>query len=168
MNDFALVALYGAAGLWILISFARLHVAWQANQRQTADLRKAVTAAGLKLMGALETVEKLDGEIARATEQAAAAVREQEERRATLARSEPPPSPDIYMTSEYPTSSRDKAWVVEFMRDRDASRARQPADHPPPPPSLFWAPTQNAALDKGRHVAEAHRIYTVQSVRPLL
>lgn len=165
MNDVFLAILYGALVVWICASLARLQAAWEVSQRQTGELRKALTAAGLKLMSELETVEKLEKEIAHVKQSAAVAMQEQKDRHEMLARSAPPPAPEIQVTSEYPTSKQDKAWIVEFMRD---SGAPDQAWEREPPTSLVWARTQSAALDRGRTIIRELKTYSVGSVRPFL
>lgn len=164
MNDILQATLYGALALWIIGGLARLQAAWDASQRQTSELRQALTAAGLTLLRDLETIEKLEAETLRVKDGMQAAIREKAERHQTLARSTRPPPAEINVTSEYPTSQKDKAWIVEFMRDSESPR--QPWERAPPT-SLLWAPTQSAALTRGRQMADTYKTYSVASVRPL-
>jgi hypothetical protein len=164
MNGILQAMLYGALAVWIFWALARLQAAWETSQRQTSELRQALTAAGLRLLGDLETIEKLERETTRVKESAAAAIREQAERHQTVARSTRPPPAEISVTSEYPTSQKDKAWIVEFVRDGDSPR--QPWERAPTT-SLLWAPTQSTAVARGRQMADAYKTFSVASVRPL-
>lgn len=164
MSNVLLATLYGGLTVWIFVGLSRLQAAWELSQRQTSEVRHALTAAGLKLLRDLETIEKLESETNRVKEDAAAAIREQAERHQTVARSTRAAPAEISVTSEYPTSRQDKPWIVEFTRDSESPR--QPWEREPPT-SLLWAPTQAAALARGRQMADAYKTYGVGSVRPL-
>jgi len=157
--------LYGAFTLWAWAALGRLQVAWEKRQRQFGELRHALTASGLTLMKDSDSVRKLEAETARLKDKAATAAREQTERHETVARMTRPPPPEIHVTSEYPPSRDDSAWVADFARDSDEpapSWEREPAT------LLLWAPTQSAALARARQLIRGHRTYRVAGVRPLV
>ncbi|MBV8536574.1 MAG: hypothetical protein JO128_13335 [Alphaproteobacteria bacterium] len=158
------IVLYGSFGLWAFAALGRLQAAWEVSQRRTGELRYALAAVGRRLLRDVETIQKLKDEVERVKESVAADLREQKERHATLAASTPPPSPEIHVTSEYPPSRRDAAWIVEFMRD--SPLPRQPWEREPAT-SLLWAPSQSAALDRARQLTRECRTYIVAGVRPL-
>jgi hypothetical protein len=158
------IVLYGSLALWMFAALGRLQTAWEISQQRTGELRHALAAAGRKLLKDMETVQKLEAEIERLKENVAAEAREQKERRATLAASTPPPPPEIHVMSEYPPSRRDTAWIVDFVRD--SPLPKQPWEREPAT-SLLWAPTQSAALDRGRQLTRDCRTYVVAGVRPL-
>ena len=164
MTDLVVVLLYGTFALWALTALMRVQAAWEVSQRRTSELREALAGAAAKLLRDLDTVRKLESETARIRDAAAAALREQKERHDTLARSTPPSPPEIHVTSEYPPSRRDTAWIVDFVRDTDLPR--QPWEREPMT-SLVWAPTQTAALDRARQMTRTYRRYAVASARPL-
>ena len=150
--------------LWMISALARLQKAWEISQQRTSELRLALTAAGRKLLRDMETMQRLDGEAARIRENAAAAARDQKERQATLARTMPPAPPEIHLTSEYPPTRRDTAWIIEFVRD--SAMPRQPWEREPPT-SLVWAPSQSAAFDRGHQIVRSYKTYSVAGARPL-
>jgi hypothetical protein len=158
------IVLYGTLGLWLLAAMGRLQAAWEISQQRTGELRYALAAAGKRLLRDVETIQKLKNEVERVKESVAAELREQKERHATLAATTPPPPPEIHVTSEYPPSRRDTAWIVEFVRD--SPLPRQPWEREPAT-SLLWAPSQSAALDRGRQLTRECRTYVVAGVRPL-
>ena len=165
MKAFLVVIAYVGGVLWILCALARMQVAADASQRDMSQLRSTLTAAGLKLMSDLETAQKLEDEIKRVRESVAQARREQVDRHAAIARSAPPPSPEVYVTSEYPASRRDTPWIAEFVRDTEVPP--QPGECQPMS-SLIWAGTHATALSRARQIVGEHRTYDVASVRPLM
>ena len=158
------IILYGSFALWLFAALGRLQTAWEISQRRTGELRFALAAAGKKLLKDLETVQKLEAEVERVKESVAAEVHEQKERHATLAASTPPPAPEIHVTSEYPPSRRDAGWIVDFVRD--SPLPKQPWEREPAT-SLLWAPSQSAAIDRGRQLTREFRTYIVAGARPL-
>ncbi|HTP82819.1 MAG TPA: hypothetical protein VMQ11_07740 [Alphaproteobacteria bacterium] len=164
MTAFLSLMAYSVLALWTLVALARLQAAWDTGERQAAELRATLTAAGLKLMADTETIRNLDDRARRAEENVAEAERDQADRHAALARAAPPP-PEIHVTSEYPGFREDTAWVVTFMRD--GKSPPQPWECPPKT-SLVWAPTQSAALARARKLAEGHRAYLIAGVAPLI
>ncbi len=165
MNALLLVTVYTCLVMWLLFAFARLQAAWEGSQRRTGELRQMLAAAGRKLLTDLETVQRLDTEIERVKESTATALREQKDRHEALAKSAPPPPPEVYVPSEYPPSRQDMAWIVDFVRDSDL--APQPWERAPKT-SLVWGRTPSAALDRGRQLTAEHKMYRVENVRPLL
>ena len=158
------VVLYGTFALWLFAALGRLQKAWEISQQRTGELRYALGAAGKKLIKDLETIQKLKAEVERVKASVAADVREQKDRHATLAATTPPPPPEVHVTSEYPPSRRDAAWIVDFMRD--SALPKQPWEREPAT-SLLWAPTQSAAVDRARQLTRDCRTYIVAGVRPL-
>lgn len=165
MNAFLLTILYAGGGIWLLVGLARVHTAWQASQQQTSGLRQVLAAAARKLLGNLETIQKFDDDIKRVESETATALREQSERHEAIARSTPPPPPEIRVVSEYPTSRKDAAWVVKFVRDSELPR--QPWEREPMT-SLIWAPNHVAALARAKQLVEQHKAYGVDGVAPLV
>ncbi len=164
MSTLVDIVLYGSFALWLFAALGRLQTAWEISQQRTSELRYALAAAGKKLLKDLETVQKLKDEVERVKESVAAELREQKDRHATLAASTPPPPPEIHVTSEYPPSRRDAAWIVDFVRD--SPLPQQPWEREPPT-SLLWAPSQSAALDRARQLTRDCRTYSVAGARPL-
>jgi len=165
LNTILLVMLYAGLTVWLLSALARLQGDWEISQRRTSEVRLTLAAAGQKLLSGIETIQKLDDEIKRVEDNAEAAMRGQKGRHQLLAKSPPPPSPEIQVTSEFPPSRKDKAWIVDFVRD---------SEFPPEPwesapmTSLVWARDDAAALVRARQLTSEHKTYSVQSIRSFL
>jgi len=165
LNTGLLVMLYAGLAVWSLSALARLQGGWEISQRRTSELQLTLAAAGRKLLSDIETMQKLEDEIKRVKDNAAATVREQKGRHQLLAKSSPPPSPEIQVTSEFPPSRKDKAWIVDFVRD---------SEFPPEPwervpmTSLVWARDDAAALVRARQLTSEYKTYSVQSIRLFL
>ena len=163
INTFLLIVACASAGGWVLFALARVQAAWDGSQRKTSELRRTFTAAGLSLMRDVETIQKLDDEIKKVKDGMATALRDQADRHQALAKSVRPPPPDTYVTSEFPPSAKEMAWLVTFMRD-----TRIPAQHNErePKPMLIWGHTQGAALQRARQLIQDYKAYSVGNVGP--
>ncbi len=163
MNTFMMVVLLAAAGGWVIFGLARVQAAWDATDRKTTEMRRTITATGITLMSNVETLQKLDDEIKRVKDKTATARREQQDRHAMLSKSARPPPPDIYVTSEFPPSQKELAWIASFMRDPRVPAV--PGEHEPKP-MLIWGHTQAAALHRARQLIQEYKAYSVGSVGP--
>ena len=160
---FLTVVAFLAAGGWLLFALARVGAAWDESERKTTAMRKAFTAAGLSLLRDVETLQKLDDEIKRVKDGVSNAIRDQQDRHAALAKSVRPPPPDVYVTSEYPPSQKELAWLATFMRD---ARVPQQPGEQEPKPMLIWGHTQSAALARARQLIQDHKAYSVGNIGP--
>ena len=158
MTDFLTFVMFIAIAGWMVASLVRLCAAWEAHQSKTNDVRKSFTAAGLKLASEIEHIQKLDDEIKRVKDKMATAVLEQQDRYAAFKKSVRPPPPDVYVTSEFPPSTKDLPWIATFMRD---PRAAPMLGETEPKPMLIWGHTQNAALHRARQLIQEHKTYSV-------
>ena len=163
MNTFFEVVLLAAAGGWVVFGLARVQAAWDATDRKTTEMRRTFTATGITLLNNVETLQKLDDEIKRVKDKMATALREQKDKHEALAKNAPPPPPDIYVTSEYPPSQKELAWIATFMRD---GRVPQQPNEREPKPMLIWGHTQAAALHRARQLIQDHKAYSVGNVGP--
>jgi hypothetical protein len=163
METFLLVVALAAVGGWVMYALARLQAVWDVSQRRATEMRRTFTSAGLTLMSDLETIQKLDDEIKKVKDDASKAILEQKDKHEALAKNAPPPPPDIYVTSEYPPSQKDLAWIATFMRD---GRVPQQPGEREPKPMLIWGHTQAAALHRGRQLIQDHKAYSVGNVGP--
>ena len=163
MIDFVMFAALVAVTGWVLYSLSRVQLAWETAQRKTNEMRKTFTQAGMTLLRDVETIQKLDDEIKKLKESMATAVREQRDKHEALSKTAPPPPPDIYVTSEYPPSQKELAWIATFMRD---TRVPPQLHERVPPPMLIWGHTQAAALNRARQLIQDQKAYSVGSVGP--
>jgi hypothetical protein len=163
MDTFLLVVACAAVGGWVLFALARVQTAWDTSQRKTTEMRRAFTAAGMTLLRDVETIQKLDDEIKRVKDGISKAISDQQDRHQALAKSARPPPPDTYVTSEYPPSQKELAWLVTFMRD---PRVPQQSEEREPKPMLIWGHTQSAALQRARQLIQDHKAYVVGNVGP--
>ncbi len=163
MNSFVTIVLLVAVVGWVVYGLSRVQVAWDRGERETTELRKTFTSAGLALLRDVETIQKLDDEIKRVKDKTATARREQQDRHAMLSKSARPPPPDIYVTSEFPPSQKELAWIASFMRDPRVPAV--PGEHEPKP-MLIWGHTQAAALHRARQLIQEYKAYSVGSVGP--
>lgn len=163
INTFlAFVACVAALG-WVLFALTRVQAAWETSQRKTTELRRTFTAAGLTLMRDVETIQRLDDEIKRVKDGMTKAMQEQADKHHALAKSVKPPPPDTYVTSEYPPSAKELAWLVTFVRD---PRVQPQLNEREPKPMLIWGHTQGTALQRARQLIQDHKAYTVGNVGP--
>jgi hypothetical protein len=153
---------WAGLALWLMAALARLQAAWELSQKRTSELRLTLTAAGKTLLGDVETIQKLEDEIKRVKDNTAVALQEQKDRQELIVKTPPPPAPEIKVTSEFPPSRKDKAWVAEF--ERDSEFPPQPWERIPMT-SLVWAPDNAAALVRARQVTSEHKTYRVESIR---
>ena len=163
MNDFILFVFLVAATGWVLYGLSRVQLAWETSQRKTNQMRKTFTQAGMTLLHDVETIQKLDDEIKKLKDNMATAAREQRDKHEALSKSRPPPPPDIYVTSEYPPSQKELAWIATFLRD---ARVPPQLNEREPKPMLIWGHTQGAALQRGRQLIQDQKAYSVGSVGP--
>jgi hypothetical protein len=163
MDSFLMFVALAAATGWVMFALARVQAAWDATDRKTNEMRRTFTAIGITLLNNVETIQKLDDEIKRVKDGIATTVREQNDKHEALAKSAPPPPPDIYVTSEYPPSQKELAWIASFMRD---PRVSPQLGEREPKPMLIWGHTQAAALHRARQLIQDHKAYTVGNVGP--
>jgi hypothetical protein len=163
MNTLLMVIALAAVGGWVVFGLARVQSALDATDRRTAEMRRTFTATGITLLSNVETIQKLDDEIKRVKEKMDTAMREQRDKHEALAKNAPPPPPDIYVTSEYPPSQKELAWIATFMRD---ARVPQQPNEREPKPMLIWGHTQGAALHRARQLIQENKAYSVGNVGP--
>lgn len=163
MTELFMLVVFAALCGWIVYALARVQAAWESGQRRTTEMRRTFTSGGLALMRDVETIQKLDDEIKRVKDRMADALRDQQDKHAALAKSVRPPPPDVYVTSEYPPSQKDTAWIATFVRD---SKHPQEAWELEPKPMLIWGHTQTAAITRARQLIQDYKTYSVAEVAP--
>jgi len=163
MHTLLMVVALAAVGGWVMYSLARVQGIWEVRDRNATQTRRTFTAAGLTLMHDVETIQKLDDEIKKVKENMATSIREQRDKHESLAKNAPPPPPDIYVTSEYPPSQKELAWIATFSRD---NRVPPQPNEREPKPMLIWGHTQGAAIHRARQLITEHKAYSVSNVGP--
>jgi hypothetical protein len=161
MSFDGLIAVVGilAAAMWLMWGFSRISAAWTAVQKrvQELDQKRIEMARGLMTIGEelirLKRDEKETGDkLAGLRAQVAAKTKE-------MAEFVPPPAQEILVSSEYPSTRDDKAWIVAVARSNggDTARRRQ---------YLVWASDQAGAQNRARTVladqASGYEIAAVQ------
>jgi hypothetical protein len=163
MHTLLMLVALSAVGGWVMYSLARVQGVWEIRERNATEMRRSFTAAGLTLMHDVEAIKKLDDEIKKVKDNMATSIREQRDKHESLAKNAPPPPPDIYVTSEYPPSQKELAWIATFTRD---ARVPQHPGEREPKPMLIWGHTQGAALHRARQLIAEHKAYSVGNVGP--
>ncbi|HTP85013.1 MAG TPA: hypothetical protein VMQ11_18815 [Alphaproteobacteria bacterium] len=163
VNMFLAFVALAIAGGWVVFGLARVQAALDATDRKTNEMRRTFTATGITLLSNVETIQRLDEEIKKVKDKVATAIREQRDKHEALAKNAPPPPPETYVTSEYPPSQKELAWIASFMRD---ARVPQQPNEREPKPMLIWGHTQAAALHRARQLIQENKAYTVGNVGP--
>lgn len=148
-GGYVMVVAFVAVGLWLLIGAARLHHCWYASQARTAGLRQAKADGAKALLGQVEEITKIEKEI-RETNQRVDVLKEAlQVKEKQLTDLVPPPPPAVYVTSEFPPSSRDKPWQA-LLRRTATSKSRR-ADEPSERYVLVWAPDHQGAQGRAQN-----------------
>jgi hypothetical protein len=166
MSDFfsgyVTVVAFFAAGLWLLIGVARINYTWRASQAQTAGLRQLKTEGAKILMERVDESMKLDEEIKESrqrTEMLKTALETKEKQLTNLV---PPPPPAVYVTSEFPPSSRDKPW--QALLRRTTSQKTRRGDEPSERYVLVWAPDHTGAQGRAQNALSNYPGFTIDGV----
>ena len=138
-----------AAGLWLLIGAARLYHCWHASQARTAGLRQAKGDGAKALLDRVGEIMKLEVEAKEVHQRIEMLKTALEAKEKQLTELVPPPPPSIYVTSEFPPSSRDKPWQG-LMRRTTSGKSRR-ADEPSERYVLVWAPDHSAAQGRAQN-----------------
>lgn len=149
-SGYMMVVAFVAVGLWMLIGVARLNYSWRASQARTAGLRQ-LKADGAKLL--LERVEesmKIDNEIKESRQRVEMLKTALESKEKQLTNLVPPPPPAVYVTSEFPPSSKDKPWQALLRRNLGSTKSRRP-DEPSERYVLIWGPDHSGAQTRAQN-----------------
>jgi hypothetical protein len=147
--------------LWLLLGVARLNVAWKVSQMETAALRQQRTDDAKLLLTRVEEMMKLDVEVKEARQRVSMMEQANEIKKGDLATITPMPPPAIYVTSEFPPSSRDRPFTAQLRRSTAVKSRR--ADDPTERHVLVWASDQTAAQARAQSALSAHPGYAVDS-----
>ncbi len=151
-----------AAGLWFIIGLARLTHAWRDSQRRTAGLRQRKADGAKQLLQSVEELATLSGELREGKFRVETLNTALEARKKHLASVAPPQPPAIYVSSEFPPSSRDRAWTALLRRISPNKNKR--SDEPTERYVLVWAQDHAAAQSRAQQAVAGHPGYTVEGV----
>lgn len=160
---FIVVATLVFASLWLLIGVARLYHAWQAGIRNTAGLKQQQVDEAKELMKVAQEVLRLEEEIKEARAAAEKTAKEQAEREKTIGTRPPPPATEIFVSSEFPASKREKPWIAHMKRT-GANRARRPGESAARF-VMLWAADHASALNRARALVAGDTDYEVEGLR---
>ena len=161
-GGFAMVVAFVFVGMWLLIGVARLNYTWQASQQRTAGLRQLKTEGAKILLERVEESMKLDTETKEARQRVEMLKTALEAKEKQLTNLVPPPPPSIYVTSEFPPSSRDKPW--QAMLRRLAGTKSRRADEPSERYVLVWAPDHSGAQARAQNALSGFPGFAVDGV----
>lgn len=153
------IAGIGAAALWLLWALNRASLAWNAVQNRVNELdqKRVDMARGLMKIGEelirLKQDEKETGDkLATLRAQVSAKTKE-------LTEFVPPPPQEILISSEYPSTRDDKAWIVSLAKSVNADASTHKLH-------LIWAGDHAAAANRARGVlgdqASGYEIANIQ------
>ncbi len=154
------VAAFGVL-LWLLLGVARLNVAWKVSQMETAALRQQRTDDAKLLVSQVAELVKLDAELKEARQRVNMMEQANEIKKGNLATITPMPPPAIYITSEFPPSSRDRPYTAQLRRTTAVKSRR--ADDPVERHLLVWGVDQANAHQRAQSALSAHPGYGVDA-----
>jgi hypothetical protein len=161
-SGYVVVVAFFFVAMWLLIGVARLNYAWKASQLRTAGLRE-LKAEGAKIL--LERVEegiKLDIEVKEARQRVEMLKTALETKEKQLTNLVPPAPPAIYVTSEFPPSSKDKPWQA-ILRRLAGTKSRR-ADEPSERYLLVWGPDHSGAQTRAQTTLSAYPGFAIDGV----
>ena len=162
-SGYAMVVAFVAVGLWLLIGVARLNYTWRASQAQTAGLRQ-LKAEGAKIL--LERVEesmKIDNEIKESRQRVEMLKTALETKEKQLTNLVPPPPPSVYISSEFPPSSKDKPWQALLRRTLGSAKSRR-ADEPSERYVLVWGADHAGAQGRAQNALSSFPGFAIDGV----
>lgn len=162
IDGYLLVVGFVAAGLWLLIGVARLYHSWYHSQMRTAGLREQKAQGAKALLKSVEDMMQIDRETKEAHQRAEmlkTALQSKEEQLTNLT---PPPPPSIYVTSEFPPSSKDKPWQALLRRTSTLKTRR--ADEPSERYVLVWAPDHTSAQGRAQNALANYPGFAIDGV----
>jgi hypothetical protein len=150
-----------AAALWLLIGLGRLTHKWRDSQNRTAGLRQQKLDDAKALLKKVQEIVVLETELKQAKQRTGILGEAAETKKKDLKNIVPPPPPAVYVTSEFPPSSRDKAWDA-LLKRTGAKPTR--ADEPVERHLLVWAPDHAAAQGRAQSALAAYPGFTIDCV----
>ncbi len=160
-DAYVIVVAIVASSLWTLIGLARLNNAWRVSQVETAGLRQQKTDEAKALLANVEEIMKLEAELKDTRQRANLVEQARDIKKDELEKLVPPPPPAVYVTSEFPPSSRDRPWTA-LLRRTAAKSSRK--DEPSERYVLVWAQDQNAAQSRAQSALAGHPGFAIDGV----
>ena len=141
----ALISIAGilAAVVWLMWGINRLSVAWSAVQTRVKELDQKRVDMAREMMKFGEALLRHKRDEQEASEKLRALRAQITAKTKEIAEFVPPPPQEILITSEYPSTREDKAWIVSMVRPNGADGGN-------PRQYLVWAGDQTAALNRAR------------------
>lgn len=161
-GGYVMVVAFVAVGMWLLIGVGRLNYTWKASQQRTAGLRQLKTEGAKILLERVEEGMKLDTEIKEARQRVEMLKTALETKEKQLTDLVPPPPPSVYVTSEFPPSSKDKPWQA-MLRRLAGSKSRR-ADEPSERYMLVWGPDHSGAQSRAQNALSAYPGFAIDGV----
>lgn len=148
-GGYVMVVAFVVVTLWLLIGTARLHHCWYASQARTAGLRQAKTDGAKALLERVEEITQIEKEVKETNQRIEVLKSALQVKEKQLIELVPPPPPSIYVTSEFPPSSRDKPWRALLRRTAPLKSRR--ADEPSERYVLVWGPDHAGAQGRAQN-----------------
>ena len=161
-GGYVIVVAFVAAGLWLLIGTARLYHCWHASQARTAGLRQAKADGAKALLVRVEEIMQIETEVREASQRIEVLKTALQAKEKQLTELVPPPPPSIYVTSEFPPSSKDKPWQA-LMRRTTSAKSRR-TDEPSERYVLVWAPDHSAAQGRAQNALSNYPGFAIDGV----
>lgn len=161
-NGYALVVGFVTVGLWLLVGVARLYHSWYYSQMRTAGLRQLKTDRAKVLLDRVQEIMQMDKETKETRQRVEMMKTATQAREQQLTGLVPPPPPSIYVTSEFPPSSKDKPWQA-LLRRTTGSKSRR-ADEPSERYVLVWAPDHAAAQGRAQNALGNYPGFAIDGV----
>ncbi len=161
-GGYVMVVGFVAVGLWLLIGVARLNYTWKASQQRTAGLRQLKAEGAKILLERIEESMKLETETKEARQRVEMLKTALETKEKQLTELVPPAPPAIYVTSEFPPSSRDKPWQA-MLRRMTGGKSRRP-DEPSERYVLVWGPDHSGAQARAQNALSSFPGFAVDGV----
>ncbi len=161
-GGYVMVVGFVFVGMWILIGLGRLNYTWKASQQRTAGLRQLKTEGAKILLERVQESMKLEAETKEARQRVEMLKTALETKEKQLTDLVPPPPPSIYVTSEFPPSSRDKPWQA-MLRRLPGNKARR-ADEPSERYVLIWGPDHAGAQARAQNALSSFPGFAVDGV----
>jgi len=145
MSFEAVIAIAGilAAAVWLMWGINRLSLAWSAVQTRVKELDRKRVDMAREMMKFGEALLRHKRDEQEASEKLRALRAQITAKTKEIAEFVPPPPQEILITSEYPSTHDDKAWIVSMVRPNGADEAN-------PRHYLIWAADHGAALNRAR------------------
>jgi len=163
VDMFIVVAALVFAGGWLMVGIARLRIAWQAGIRNTAGLKQQQVNEAREMMRLTQEVLQIEEEIKEARSGAEKAGKQKNEREKLIGDRPAPAPTEIFVSSEFSASKREKPWIAHLKRT-GANRARRPGESTARF-TLVWAADHPAALNRARALVAGDTDYEVEGLR---